>query len=147
MNAGLASWKTIEHTADLAIEVMAPTLETLFAASAMGLSGLLQGTESGTLPTASPQDGIRQDFDLRETDLEGLLVEWLRELLFLASTRQLLFSGVTFETLTEFRLKAHGYFCRAAAGSVQRELKGVTYHDLEVGRRSHGWIARIVFDV
>jgi SHS2 domain-containing protein len=30
---------------------------------------------------------------------------------------------------------------------VQRELKGVTYHDLTVRRRGGGWYARVVFDL
>ena len=36
-------WRTIEHTADLGIEVEADSLKRLFEASAYGLAGVLVG--------------------------------------------------------------------------------------------------------
>ena len=39
-----ARWRTIEHTADLGLEVEAPTLEQLFVTCAHGLAGVTLGS-------------------------------------------------------------------------------------------------------
>jgi SHS2 domain-containing protein len=141
-----ARWRTIEHTADLGLEVEAPTLELLFVAGAHGLAGVLRGEEVGTAGDETGGDTEWRELALEAPDREALLVDWLRELLYIQITEGLVFRAAEIGELREERLVARAAF--APPGQpVERELKGVTYHELEVSQRGGGWFARIVFDL
>jgi SHS2 domain-containing protein len=141
-------WRTIEHTADLAIEVEADSLDQLFVAGALGLTGVLQGSESGSAEAGPGSHIERRRLVLEAPDLEALFVDWLRELLYIQITEGLLFSEAEIESLGETRMVVRAAFqSPTSKEQVQRELKGVTYHDLEVTKRDSGWFARIVFDL
>ncbi len=141
-------WWTIEHTADLAIEVEAPSLERLFEGSAHGLTGVLVGAEAGSDGGAPGRQAEWRELVLEAPDREALLVDWLRELLYIQMSEGLLVTAVEIGELAEDRLTARAGLARPAAETpVERELKGVTYHDLAIGRRRDGWFARIVFDL
>lgn len=139
-------WRTIEHTADLGLEVEAPTLELLFVAGAHGLAGVLRGEEAGTAGDEADGDTEWRELALEAPDREALLVDWLRELLYIQITEGLVFRAAEIGELGDERLVARAGF--APPGQpVERELKGVTYHELEVSQRGGGWFARIVFDL
>ncbi len=142
-------WSTIEHTADLAVEVEAPSLQRLFVTAARALVGVicgLEGSDEETRPSAEP--ALHRELALDAEDTDMLLVEWLRELLYIQSAEGLLFADAEVSELSERRLAARvGLSRRPSEGEVERELKGVTYHDLEVSARDGGWYARVVFDV
>lgn len=141
-------WQTAEHTADLAIEVEAPSLEGLFEAAAHGLMGVVLGQESGSQSPAAEAATEWRELALEAPDREALLVDWLRELLYIHVSEGLLFSTSEIEMLGDGKLAARAGFRRpSAAAPVQRELKGVTYHDLEVHGQGARWVARIVFDL
>jgi SHS2 domain-containing protein len=143
-----ARWRTIEHTADLGLEVEAPTLEQLFVAGAHGLTGVLIGDEVGAAGRERGEEMEWRELVLEAPDREALLVDWLRELLFIQIAEGLLFRTAEIGELRDDRLVARAGFAPPASGKpVERELKGVTYHDLEVSRRGDGWFARIVFDL
>jgi SHS2 domain-containing protein len=140
-------WWTIEHTADLAVEIEASTLEELFLAGAHGMAGVLRGREAGgEEPEASPT--VWRELALEALDPEALLVDWLRELLYTQTVESLVFTTAVIEVLSGGRLVARaGFRPPGAEPEIERELKGVTYHDLRVGRRDSSWYARVVFDL
>lgn len=141
-------WRTVEHTADLAIEIEADTLERLLETGAHALAGVLVGSEhGGAVSKASPALTWR-DLALEAPDREALLVDWLRELLYIQETEGLLLAVAEVGDLGDTKLVARAGFIRPpASGGAERELKGVTYHDLEVCQREGGWYARVVFDL
>ena len=141
-------WWTIEHTADLAIEVQAASLQLLFEGAAHGTTGVLLGGEGGVAGPSTAVTSVWRDISLRAADREALLVDWLGELLYIQLSDGLLFAAAEIEELGETALVARAGFTLPSNGAVvQRELKGVTYHDLEVSRDSRGWFARVVFDI
>jgi SHS2 domain-containing protein len=141
-------WRTIEHTADLAIEVEAPSLERLFVTGALGMSGVLLGWEDGSVESEPDKSAVWRELVLEAPDREALFVDWLRELLYIQITEGLLFSEAEISSLDDTRLIVRAAFRSPASDSpVERELKGVTYHDLVVTQRDGGWFARIVFDL
>ncbi len=148
MREAACRWRTIEHTADLAVEVEAPTPERLFEASAHALTGVLLGAEAGALE-AEPQGATDwRNLALEAPDREALLVDWLRELLYVQTTEDLVLRAAEVEQLEATRLVARaGFAVPSDDRPVERELKGVTYHDLAFERRGAGWFARIVFDL
>lgn len=141
-------WRTIEHTADLAIEVEAGSLERLFEAGAHGLAGVLLGSERGSLGAAWSAASTWRRMVLKAPDREALLVDWLRELLYIQTTEGLLFAAAEIAELQDTELVVQAGFAQPpASGGVERELKGVTYHDLEISQRGDRWFARVVFDL
>jgi SHS2 domain-containing protein len=143
-----ARWWTVEHTADLAIEVEAHSLGELFDTGGLAMMGVLLGAEGGTgVPEAGPAADWR-DLTCEASDREALFVDWLRELLYIQLSEQLLFSAADFNELDEKKLAARAAFqLPSNEAQVERELKGVTYHDLEVVRRGDEWFARVIFDL
>ncbi|MGD2216684.1 MAG: archease [Gemmatimonadales bacterium] len=140
-------WRTIEHTADLGLEVEAPTLEQLFVTGAHGLAGVLLGDEVGAAVMGETgRETEWRELELEAPDREALLVDWLRELLYIQISEGLVFRTAEIGELREDRLVARAGFAPPRK-PVERELKGVTYHDLEVSRRGDSWFARIVFDL
>lgn len=140
-------WRTIDHTADLGIEIEAASPEQLFEAGAHGLAGILVGSEAGSVPSAARAD-VWRDLVLEAPDRESLLVDWLRELLHIQESERLLLAVAEVVALGDRTLVARAGFDRLTdPGAVERELKGVTYHDLEVRRRGGGWYARVIFDL
>lgn len=141
-------WRTIEHTADLGIEIEAASPERLFEAGAHGLAGILVGSEGGTVAPVARAVELWRDLVLEAPDRESLLVDWLRELLYIQESERLLLAVAEVVSLGDRRLVARAGFDRLTdPGAMERELKGVTYHDLEVRRRGSGWYARVIFDL
>ncbi len=148
MSEAPCRWRTIEHTADLAVEIVAPSLERLFETGAVALAGVLVGLEAGSGGEAGGAARAWRPLQLEAPDREVLLVDWLRELLFVQMTEGLVLTGAEVTELDGGRLTARAAFAEPASERpVERELKGVTYHDLLVERRADGWFARVVFDL
>jgi SHS2 domain-containing protein len=82
--------------------------------------------------------------ELDAPDREALLVDWLSELLYRATSE--------YQAYVEFRICEIGdRRLRATAGVVPAEaiddIKAVTHHELSIRRRDGGWEAIVVFDV
>ena len=153
----------LDHTADVAIEIVAPDLPNLFDAAAAGMFALVFGAGEpseveeadggGELESnasggsiASASETVRE-IDLTAGDLPSALVRWLRELLYLYQSEGIVYRRAEFETVSEAgTLRARVYGAPSTIPSV-REIKGVPYHNLEATRRGGGWYARVVFDV
>ncbi len=136
------SYRQIAHTADLAIEVEADTLGELFRYAALGMFELIRGE---ALPGAGPGEWRR--IAAEGADREALLVAWLSEILYRHVEEGLLPADARTPQVEGRRAEGEVGFAPAGSGPVERELKGVTYHDLAVERRDGRWHARIVFDV
>ncbi len=133
----------LDHTADLGLEVRAPSLPALFERAAAGLRAAIEGTECGS-GAADPR--VSRAIELVADDVASLLVAWLRELLYLHQVEGLAVRGVRFGRFDETGL-AGTLTLGPAAVRPPREIKGVTYHGLETARREGEWRARVIFDV
>lgn len=149
MTAHLPGVTFLEHTADVGLDVEAPSVELLFHRAAAGMLALLRGDEEGPGPEgwaeAGPSSPEPRLLEIAARDRPGLLRAWLRELLLLHETGGADYAGGTFLELTERRLEA--LVRTAPAEGAVREIKGVTYHELQVRRTGKGWGARVIFDV
>lgn len=158
----------LDHTADLGILVGAPDLPTLFERAARGSlwlalerhpkreSASLDPVVDGDDERGSGRSARPRKVELVEEDLALLLRSWLRTLLLWAETEGFV--------ATEYRLAlvpaplcgpsdGQAFGLRASVTGVAdtgpraREIKGVTFHGLEVGRADQGWQAQVIFDV
>lgn len=127
----------IEHTADWELEVWAPDLEGLLEESARGMYHL-----SGIVLKDVPR--VDRKFYLEGQEPESLIVSFLSELLFFSEME-----GLAFDT---FKFKKSGNSISANVegapiNSIEKEIKAVTYHNLDVIQSRRGLEVRIIFDV
>jgi SHS2 domain-containing protein len=131
-------YEQLEHTADLALRVVAASIEALFATAARAMFSQL-ADPALVAPSA------RHEVDLEAPDQESLLVEWLNELLYLHETLREVYVEFAFDELSATRLRA------TITGGEPAEtfdiIKGATYHDLSIQKTEDGLAATIVFDV
>ena len=142
-------WQTIEHTGDLAVTMESSSLEGLFATAALALARLLLGEESGAWRAdADAVEGTWREVRVESSDRTALLVDWLRELLYLQLSEEAVISSVEVRELAEWRIVGRvGLTPMTEEANIERELKAVTYHDAESSERDGTWFARVVFDI
>ncbi|MCS6908893.1 MAG: archease [Anaerolineales bacterium] len=137
MQTSLAGFREIDHAADWALHVWAPTLPGLLEQAARGMLKL-----AGIRVADSP---VREcEFEFTFIDYEQLLVKFLNEILYWIDQENLAFTEYRLSMGTD-RLIAHlrGYpIC-----SIDKAIKAVTYHNLEVRQTEQGYEAHLVFDV
>jgi SHS2 domain-containing protein len=137
-----APWVFVDHTADIRIEARGKTIKELFVNAAAGLTALVS-TESGGIPE------IEMEIALDGNDYEQLLVDWLRELLFLNRARGFVLVRADVTQLAETGLVARleGRTAGPDEDGPDGEIKAVTYHGLSIRKEGEGYSARILFDV
>src|SRR5262249_48610062 len=92
---------------------------------------------------ATAQPYRTETIEIEARDREALLVDWLSELLYRATSEYQAFMGLRMHELTETKLKAT--VATVAAEAVE-DIKAVTHHELSIRGFEGGWEATIVFD-
>lgn len=126
-----------EHTADWELEVWAPDLAGLLEQAARGMYSL-------SATTLKPKPRLERSIQFSAYDSETLVVTFLQELLFLGEIE-----GIGFDTYT-VHVKDHELSAKlggAPIDSRMKEIKAVTYHNIQVIENEQGVKVRIVFDV
>ncbi len=132
-------FEVIDHTADWALRIVGDDLRELMVQAALGMGYLMVGALD-----AVPKDVVRP-IELEGYDAESLLVEWLTELAYWAETEQLVFSHIELTAVTANHLQ--GVVTGGYAKELQKHIKAVTYHNLEIVETENGLEATVVFDV
>lgn len=135
-------YEFIEHTADIAIRVNAPDLNTLFINAADAMFEIV--APQHTLQTSTPASF---DLELSADSREDLFVGWLNELLSLSQAKELIFNEFQIHDLDETSLHATVTGYGTSHYQVETEIKAATYHDLRIAETEDGLIAEIIFDV
>ena len=135
-------YRSIEHTADLGIEVEADTIEQLFEAAALGMFSIVSKLDDVSCENT-------REIALDSGDFEELMFEWLNELLYLLEAEGLLLSRFDVHSVECFRLEAEvgGEKLDLERHDVLTEVKAATYHDMVVREVNGTWFARVIFDV
>ena len=133
------AFEEIEHTADRALRIYGSNLGELLLNAVRGMNSLM-GTE--LTPGSARQE---KTVVLDALDAESLLVEWLSELAYWAETELLVFNEFDIECVspTHLTTKIRG----ARVAHLEKHIKAVTYHNLEIVRTDRGLAATVVFDV
>ena len=132
----------IEHTADIGLDVEAPSLEDCFARTAAGLFS------SFAEEAWSHAEEHKIVVSLSATSLEELLVLWLEELLYRADADHLAFTAFKVDAVDDSTLRGQAV-ARVAGWQEMAEppVKGVTRHDLWVRKDGDTWRAHVILDV
>jgi SHS2 domain-containing protein len=131
------SYRWVEHTAEVELELDSATEEGVFGDALMALAELLSEEQPAG-------DGVSFDVSLAGEDRALLLADWLDELVFVAETEGLVPLGIVRIELDGARLSATVI---AAPGNPSPLVKGVTHHRLSFERMGERFGARVVFDV
>ncbi|MDA8406788.1 MAG: archease [Deltaproteobacteria bacterium] len=140
-------WKLLDHPADIKIEVFGENLEKLFLNAGLALTFLLVGSIKHTAPKSE------KTVTLESGDLDILLVDWLREILFYFDVEKFVLSNavVTIEKVENYQLLKASLLGFVLPHSDElpdgMEIKGITYHDLFLDKNPDGFVARVIFDV
>lgn len=135
----------VDHTADVALEVEAPELETLFERAAFGALWLAVGP-GGSAQGDSENGSETREVELAADDLPALLRAWIREFLYWQEVDGFQAREIEILELVPERVRA-SVRGGSAPASPEREIKGVTWHGLKVEEREGGWFAEVIFDV
>jgi SHS2 domain-containing protein len=142
MTDGRATYREIEHTADLGIEVTAAELPALFASAGEALYALIADPASIE---------IRHTISLSATGeaSEELLHLWLCELLALFNVQGFIGKRCAITQLTDGKVEGQvsGEKLDLKCHAFHTEIKGVTYHEFKVWQEDGRWHARVIFDV
>lgn len=132
----------IDHTADFGIHVYGSDSKELFANAAWALFDLI--TEMDQL---SGLDSC--DIEVSGDDWCDLMVNWLREVLYLWNGKELLVKNARILSLSETELTATLEYdsFNPDRHVIKTEIKAVTYHQIQVNSSPQGWEARIIFDI
>ena len=140
--AVLPPYRIFDHTADLGVEIYGKKEEELFCNAAFALFDIM---------TDISLVHIRGEWEVSAEggDLEELLVNFLREILYMCNGEGLLLQDFVISEMDNFHVKGtakgepfvHGRHC------MNIEIKAVTYHRVEIRKTSGTWIGRVIFDV
>lgn len=133
----LSGYRELSHTADWELEIWAPDIGALLEQAARGMYHLCEAK-------LYLHPRLTHRIELIIIEPEILLIDFLTELIFLTESE-----GLAFD---EFNLKFEGdHFIADVTGakleSLSKEIKAVTYHNINIRETGGELKANIVFDV
>lgn len=132
-----SGFEEIAHTADWALHVWAPDLSELMLNAVQGMYSLSEMNFTEDVES-------HVSFTIQAFDEESLLVEFLNEILFYAENNSLGLGDLT------LNLEGNSVKVEANGRKIlqrKKEIKAVTYHNLEIIRSVRGLEAVLIFDV
>ncbi|VVB86080.1 Protein archease [uncultured archaeon] len=131
-------------TADAAFEVEGRNLEELYRDAAIDTFQVMVDTK-----TVEP--AATREIELKNESVEGLLFDWLSELVYLKDAEAVLFSRfevtVRKNEAYELRARVSGENINQEKHMLRSDVKAVTYHLYEVKKTGKAWTARVVLDI
>jgi len=121
------------------LRIYGSNLGDLFLNAAQGLNSLM---------VARPISGSEHQeklVALEAMDTESLLVDWLSELAYWAEIEMLVFHEFRIKSVSPTHLRAR--IRGTQVTQLEKHIKAVTYHNLQIIQTEKGLIATVVFDV
>ena len=136
------TYHVIDHTADFGLQVFGADAKELFINAALALfdviteTDVLKGRESCNIKASGE-------------DWSDLMINWLREILYLWNGKERLVKSIQILSLSEDKISAKIYFDAYMPDhhTIKTEVKAVTYHQIQVKSGPAGWEARVIFDI
>jgi protein archease len=129
-------YRWVEHTAEIELEIDAPTPEAVFTEALHALGELIGEGPCGA--------SVHCELAVAGDELASLLVRWLDELVYRAEVE-----GLVPEDVERIAIDGHGIAAtvRCHQGSPRHLVKAATYHRLAFERADGGYRAKVVLDV
>jgi SHS2 domain-containing protein len=139
-------YKFFEHTADTIFEGYGKTFEEAFENAALAMQEVMTDTKK---VRPAREEKIRAEGD----DMKALLYDFLEKFLILKDAKNLVFSEIRVEKITEskgeYRLTAvaRGEKFSPKKHTDKTVVKAVTYHEMEVGEKDKKKYVRVLVDI
>jgi len=141
----MEEFEILEHTADIGIMAYGKTKREVFINAAKGMFEIIAEE------TKDLKENFYDKIKLEADNLEGLLLAWLNELLYISEIRLVILNKFQIKELSDFQIEAEveGIKINPSSTKIKREIKAVTYHRLEIkkDKESGLWRAQIIFDI
>ena len=136
------SYEIIDHTADIGLHVFGGNPVELFCNAARALTDVI--TDHRRV-AAVDSVGV----SVTGHDWPDLMVNWLREMLYLWSGKDLLVAAVDIQRISTHRIDAVVSVepFQPERHRIRNEIKAITYHQIDVSEGLTGWEAKIILDV
>jgi len=138
----MKKYELIDHTADIGLKAYGKDLSECFSNAAKGMFDII--TDESEVGSVG-----QYDIFLEADNIEQLLVDWLSELLFLNSAKNLVFGFFNVKVDAKKNLlsaKICGEKFDLSKHKIGAEIKAVTYHILDV-RDKKPYYVQVLFDI
>ncbi|KYK33604.1 MAG: archease [Thermoplasmatales archaeon SG8-52-3] len=138
----MKTYELIDHTADVGVKAYGKTISEAFENAAKGMFDII--TDSSEIENIG-----QYIIELEAPDLEQLLVDFLSDLLFLNSAKNLVFGFFKVELdekNNKLAAKIFGEKFNISKHKAGAEIKAVTYHMLEV-KNKKPFHVQVLFDI
>ena len=139
MGSSIPTHSFEEHTGEVLLRVVAPSLPQLFVEAGLALADLM-AEQRAPSSRESPETVA-----IRAPDREALLVEWLNELIFRSETQQKIYDHIHITHLSDNELRAE--IRGAFPERLRTSVKAATFHRLKIQPEVNGYSATVVLDV
>ncbi len=138
----ISSYSILDHTADLGVEIYGTDERELFCNAAFVLFDIM-------IDIQPVHPVTEKKIFVEGRDMEELLVNFLRELLYLFTGEGFLLRECVIVDMDDFHLNGivKGEPFDRGRHHINTEIKAVTYHRVEIRKTEGGLAGRIVFDV
>jgi len=145
----MTHYKLFDHTADIGVEISGRTKKELFASAAKALFDILIENLDSKGKSEEKTQKRQRTVTVNGLDVEDLLINFLREILYLFNGKGWVLSQCEIVESGNKRLKAQlmGEPFNKKKHSIKTEIKAVTYSGLSVEKKKSDWKARVIFDV
>lgn len=136
-------YEPLEHTSEAGVIAHGTTMAEAFANAAEGMYALM-------LDLDTVREGEEREIALIGETAEGLLVDWLLELMFLTETQDLVFRRFQVDALSDTALRGRAWgerFDPERHRSYNVMVKAVARHMLDIAREDGGYRIQVLFDI
>ena len=137
------TYRLIDHTADFGIHVVGSDLKALFENAADAMFDLIVDRRKAL-------GAQNREIEIGGEDWPDLMVNWLRELLYLWNGNGLIVKRTDIVSISEYNISAIAKVdpYDPSLHDINEEIKAVTYHQISVRPKGdQGWESTIIFDV
>lgn len=140
----MSNYTFFDHTADIGVEITGRTRKELFDNAANALFDIMIENSAGREAAKR-----RKPITVEGTDVADLLINYLRELLYLFNGEKFVIDTCDIVKFNGKKLQVRltGESFNSKKHWVKTEIKAVTYSGAKVEKLKDGWRARIIFDV
>jgi SHS2 domain-containing protein len=139
----MRKYEFLEHTADIKFQAFGRTLEEVFANSALAMTNAMYD--------GKVKEKIKRKIKVKGKDFEGLLYNFLEELLILLDSRNFFLSKIKKIKINkkgkEKILEAEVFGDYAKNYKICLDVKAVTYNQMFVKQEKGKWVTQVVLDV
>jgi SHS2 domain-containing protein len=136
------NYRITARQSELAVRIVGKSQANLFVNAAVALFDVL--TEGDKIEARE-----RMQLEVEGSDRDDLLVNWLRELLYLYQGSAYLLSEFNIREVKDTVVKAEvgGEKLDPDRHEVKREITAVAYHKSHMQKTGDQWIAQVIFEV